>query len=663
MTTKTIYEKIVNILQKNSSAYNSATTPKITDTEFDTLLRQARSLESELNIKENTSVLNNLFKSPTTLNSKEHLTPMLSLNKALQLDEVYSFMKRFPNSNMYASLKLDGCALSIIYINGKLSKALTRGDGFKGEDALCAALNMINVPVNLTGTYPSYLEVRGEVIILKEDFNRINTNRKESNLPEYATARNLVAGSLRLQDVEEIKSRCLRFYGYSIVDSSEDLPDSLKSRIALLKDCGLTPADKYSLSFLSNDIEEIEHFLLSMEDIKNKDFLEYEIDGVVIALDSQDSYIKAGFNADSPKGAIAFKFKNKEALSVVLSIDPQVGRTGILTPVAKIVPTIIDGVEVSNITLHNYSLIKEKDIRVGDVVYIRRAGEVIPEIIGVKLDERENNCSPATEYPKKCLCGGDVELKVNDSSGITTVFCLNDTCVYRKHSSFLYVASVLQIKGLGESVISKILDRNPLISLSELLTLPKNFFLSLEGFKEKSSAKLSDEISSKIKEINGAKLIQCLQINLIGETASELIYKKLKTLEDFKDLTYESLISIKGLGEESAKAVIEWLSISENLTLFDSLVSIMTFKAKEEIKESALTNKTVVITGSFKELNLSRTEIENKLALLGAKISSSISKRTDYLIAGDNAGSKLDKAKELNISILSEEDLKGIFNG
>ncbi len=575
----------------------------------------------------------------------KHISRMWSLEDIFNAQDLKAWLKKTykldENISFYCEPKYDGASLNLIYDNGELIQAITRGDGTEGEDITVNVKTIRSVPISIS--YKEKIEIRGEVVIFKDEFEKINQERLKKGDSLFANPRNAAAGSLRQLDSSVTASRNLVFLPYGIGENSLELK-LLNERMNFIYELGFKKPPQSALCKGFEDIENI------YEVMKNeRDSYVMMLDGMVVKVNEISSQIDMGYTVKNPRWAVAYKFPAVEKITTLKEIKLQVGRSGAVTPVAVVEPTDIDGVVVERATLHNFDEIDRKDLRLGDKVIILRSGDVIPKIVKVLTHERTGK-EVKYERPKACpVCNS--ELLQED----VLVKCQNLKCEARVVNSIIYFASkpCLNIDGLGKKIVETLFVSGLVKSVIDLYNLTLDKLLELEGFKEKKSQNLLDALQdAKGKEY--WRFINSLGIEHIGEVAS-------KTLSDefgfgFIDATKERIVECDGIGEEMAESVLEFVRVNKEtiLELQEILQPLEPIK-KEDAKENPFKDKTIVLTGTMSE---SRGAIKEMLESLGAKVSGSVSKKTDFLIYGEDAGSKYNKAEKLGVETLEESKMR-----
>lgn len=605
-------------------------------------------------------------------NQLEHQIPMLSLGNVfsvmgelqneLRHQELIQFTNRLAKElacyadelNFVASPKYDGVAISLLYKNGVLVQALTRGDGYTGEDVTNNVRTIRNIPLTLQCDLfaPEMLEVRGEILIQTQDFIRLNQQQTSKGERLYANPRNLAAGSLRQLDSSITASRPLCFYAYALAQHSSDLNfDLFSAQLEQLKAFGFSIAKECQrVVGVAGLIEYYEKML------NQRNQLDFGIDGVVYKLDNIAEQEKLGYVARAPRFAIAHKFPAEEVESELLGIEVQVGRTGALTPVARVKPVVVAGVLVTNATLHNQAEIWRKDVRVGDIVVVRRAGDVIPEIAG-SLPLRRTQDLNIFNMPTECpACGS----KVVAEEGEAILRCSAGLyCIAQKKQALIHFASklALNIDGMGEKSVEQLVDAGLINSIPDIYRLNVEQLSKLERFADKSARNLIQAIELS-KKTTLPRLIYALGIRHVGESSAKDLAKAFGSIDALAKANLEQLLQVREVGTIVAQSVLDFFAEEHNLSVLQELIDLginYTFITAENLYHPFVTGKIFVITGSF--IDFKREDIKAKLEDYGAKVSGSVSKKTNYVIAGSEAGSKLDKAQELGTEIIDEDRL------
>ncbi len=640
------YKQNVELLKKWAEAYYKEDNPLVSDEVYDKLYRAVEKFEEE-----HPELIDS--DSPTQkvggevleeFEKAKHLTKMWSMEDVFNDKELEEWVQRVYKNvgvcEFYCEPKFDGASLNLIYENGKLKQAITRGDGVIGEDVTHNAKAIKSIPKSIN--YQPLIEIRGEVLMPKYEFDKLNEERAKKGEPLFANPRNAAAGSMRQLDSSITAKRELIFQTWGVGENSlgyKKLSDMMDFIYAL----GFKEPPKRKVC---NESSEIEAFY--QEFVKIRDSFSVMLDGMVVKVNDISLQEKLGYTVKYPRWMCAYKFPAVEKMTKIKDIISQVGRTGVVTPVALVEPVNIEGVIVERATLHNFDEIKRKDIRIGDTVIIIRSGDVIPKITKV-LTEYRTGQEKIVQRPTHCpVCGSELL-----DEGIL-LKCQNLLCEARVVNSIIYFASkqCLNIEGLGDKIVKLLYDKGLIKSVLDLFELKKEDLLKLEGFKEKKVNNLLNAIES-VKGAECWRFVNALGIEHIGEVASKKICQRFGI--DFLNATKEELLDIEGFGEEMAESVLEFLRVNKELVT--KLLSIITPKNPDikEIKESPFTGKTVVLTGTMSE---PRSKIKEELENLGAKVTNSVSKKTDFVIYGEDAGSKLEKAKKFGVATISEDKMR-----
>ena len=603
----------------------------------------------------------------------KHSKPMLSLNNGFNLNDIDDFIKRtskFLGMNdgeieYVCEPKIDGLSISLLYENGELNKALTRGNGYEGELVTENILLINNIPKKIID-YPEFLEVRGEIFISKKDFKKLNEEQLTNNKKIFSNPRNAAAGSVRQKDSQEIKNRNLMFFAYTIGQVSDE--SFFDTQISLLKKFEYWGFSIPENIKLLKKIEEISSYYNSMLEIREN--INYEIDGLVYKVNSFALQKRLGEMSRAPRWAIAHKLPSLIKESIIEKIDLQVGRTGTITPVARVKKVNIGGVEVSNVTLHNEDEIERKDIRIGDTILIERAGDVIPHILNV-VKEKRIRTSEKYFIPENCPACGEITIK---KQGEAARKCINTDCKAQRVERLIHFCSKngMNIDGLGDKQIKLFFKKGIVTTYSDIFKLheKKDELINYEGFGELSVNKLLTSIK-KSKSVNFDKFLTSLGIKQVGENTSKILAEhyinlpnlisNIKRASNKVSDEFNYLINIDQIGISVADDIVSFFNSMRNLDELNNLSKQLSIQPYQKINvDNYFLNKKVVITGTLN--NFSRDEIKTKLNTLGSKFVSQISKNVDVLICGENPGSKLSKAKELNIEIIKEKKLNDILD-
>ena len=652
-------QKLKAQIIKYNDAYYIDDTPTITDASFDLLYKELVDIERQfpLLIKIDSPTQRVGGKAKIAFSQITHEKPMLSLSNAFDSKDLEAFDKRICDElglkevKYVVEPKFDGLAVTILYIDGALKMAATRGDGNIGEDVTHNIKTIKSLPLKLSAQNPANrIEIRGEVIMHKDDFDKLNKNQKKSGLKMFANPRSAAAGSLRQLDSVVAANRPLRFYAYSI-DSSQAMK-SQEQGLEVLKQLKI-PTSGLTKTVIG--VKQLINYYQYIEGIR-KD-LPYDIDGVVYKVNSLNHQDELGFLSKAPRWAIAHKFAAEQAETEILDITVQVGRTGSITPVARLKPIFVSGVTVTNATLHNEDEMKRKDILIGDYVRIRRAGDVVPEVINAIHEKRPGNARKFI-MPTKCPECGSALVK---ELGEAVLRCnAGMDCKAQKKQSLMHFCSrkAMDIDGLGEKIIDQLIDANLINTFSDIYKIEKEQLTVLERFADKSAANLISSIE-KSKTTTLGKFIYALGIRNVGEATSTDIAKHYGTIDIIIEQNEEALQQVYEIGPTVAKSIYQYFSDNRNIKQIESLVANgvawSPIESMSHEVNSKLNGLTFVLTGTLK--NLKRDEAKSLIHRCGGKVTGSVSKNTSYLVAGEEAGNKLSNAIELNISVLSEEEL------
>ncbi|MBT8543542.1 NAD-dependent DNA ligase LigA [Polynucleobacter paneuropaeus] len=590
--------------------------------------------------------------------SVEHVVPMLSLNNAFEDAELIAFDRRCREGlnvkqvDYAGELKFDGLAISLRYENGSLVRAATRGDGASGEDVTANIKTVRAIPLRLLGkNIPAVLEVRGEVFMYLEDFLKMNQLAAAQGEKEFANPRNAAAGSLRQLDSKITAKRPLSFFAYGLgaLEPQGWLPATHEEILNRYVDLGLPVCTERKV------LKSVEDMLAFYHEIEAKrDSLPYDIDGIVYKVNSIAEQNTLGFVSRAPRFALAHKFPAQEALTTVLGIDVQVGRTGAITPVARLAPVEVGGVTVTNATLHNEDEVKRKDVRIGDTVTVRRAGDVIPEVVSVIKERRPKS---ATEFvmPSRCpVCDSHIERLADEAVARCSggLFC----GAQRKQALIHYAhRRALDIEGLGEKIVDQLVDQNLVRTPADLYRLGFSALANLERMGEKSADNLIQAINQS-RNTTLARFIFALGIRHVGETTAKDLANHYQSMHALMDASLEDLLTVKDVGPVVADSIVSFMEEAHNREVIEQLLaSGMQLSVEKKVISAAVVGKTFVLTGTFP--SLSRDQAKDLLEKAGAKVAGSVSKKTDYVVAGTDAGSKLSKAEELGITVIDEQKL------
>ena len=659
-------KNLKKIIQEHDHAYYLLDDPIISDHEYDSLFQELKKIESE-----NPHLITP--DSPTQrvggrpldeFKQITHKKPMLSLGNAFGNDELNAFYKRVTETlditdiEFSAELKFDGLAISLFYEEGVLKYAATRGDGLVGEDVTHNIKTMKVIPLRLkSDNPPKILELRGEVLMNKEDFLELNEQQKKQDLKVFANPRNAAAGSLRQLDPAVTAKRKLQFFAYGLgeVDTSVHF-DYHSQMIDFIESLGV-PVSKYS-EIVQNNIEMEAYF---QKILGQRNALPFDIDGIVFKVNSIKSQNNLGFVSKAPRWAIAYKFPAEEAETIVNDITVQVGRTGAITPVARLKPVFVSGVTVTNATLHNEDEMNRKDIRIGDSVIVRRAGDVVPEVVRVILEKRPNHVIKFT-MPKQCpICGSDIE-RIDGEAAQRCTGQYKCNAQIKQGISHFISRKAMNIDGLGEKIVDQLFEQGMLKNIADIYKLDFAVIENMDRFGKKSVENLKESIEISKKTTLG-KFIYALGIRNVGEATSKELAAHFRSLDNLFNATVEDYLMVNDIGPVVAESLVKYFHNANNQQIINSIIaSGISWPTLKEINaiNSKLNNQTFVVTGTLN--SFSRDEIKDLIEANGGKVSGSVSKKTSYVIVGDNPGSKADKANELGVPIITEINLMEMLN-
>lgn len=649
---------LVEEINYHSDLYYNQDAPEISDYDFDMLMKRLKALEAKFPMlitrSSPTQKVGGTAKS--NLDKVEHSVPMQSLNDVFSYEEVEEFVSKITkeygeNIEFVVETKIDGLSVSLEYKNGVLVKGSTRGDGLVGEEITNNLLMLEDIKGKLKTN--DTIEVRGEVYLSRERFEKLNEELEKQSKPLMANSRNAAAGTLRQLNPDIVKQRGLNIFVFNVQKSERKFTKHSET-IEYLRSIGVSTIE---YSKVAVGIKQVIEYIKEIG--KMRSTLPYDIDGAVVKINDLSLRETLGTTTKVPKWAVAYKYPPEEKETVVQEIALQVGRTGQVTPLAIVTPVRVAGSLISKCTLHNFDYIKEKDIRVTDTVKIRKAGDVIPEIDSVVINKRKDN---ALEYvpPKVCpVCGEALERE----QGQVALRCINSECDALKYRAITHFASrdAMNIEGMGEAVVEQLIDQGILNDVADIYYIKYDDIKDLENFAERSSKNLLNAIK-KSKTNSLDMLIFGLGIRHIGKKAAKTIAKSIDSIHDLEHMLVEELTSIDDVGEKMAESIVEFFSKSKTLDIIQRLeqAGVNTKGIKEEKLSNILDGMTIAITGSFEEI--SRNDLSKTIELNGGKTSSSVSKKTTFVIAGENAGSKLEKANALSIPVMTYTQFKQKYN-
>jgi DNA ligase (NAD+) len=658
------YAWLQSELARLDHAYYVLDTPLLPDSEYDRLYRELIAMEhahpdwvtpDSLSQRVGGTALKEFM-------SVKHAVPMLSLNNAFDNPEVMNFDRRCReglqlNQVIYAGeLKFDGLAISLRYENGLLVQAATRGDGSSGEDVTANIKTIRAIPLRLKGNaIPAVLEVRGEVFMYLADFAKMNQEAARLGEKEFANPRNAAAGSLRQLDSKITAKRPLSFFAYGVgaCEPQSWLPKSHSALLDQYLSLGLPVCAERKI------LSSVDDILNFYQEIGSKrDRLPYDIDGVVYKVNAFAEQAQLGFVSRAPRFALAHKYPAQEALTTVLGVDVQVGRTGAITPVARLAPVEVGGVTVTNATLHNEDEVRRKDVRIGDTVVVRRAGDVIPEVVSVVLERRPRD-TKAFEMPSRCpVCDSHIERVADEAIARCSGGLF---CGAQRKQALVHFAHrrAMDIEGLGEKIVDQLVDNNLVRTPADLYRLGFTAVANLERMGEKSADNLIQAINQS-RTTTLARFIFALGIRHVGETTAKDLANHYQNMHALMDAAGEDLLTVHDVGPVVADSITGFMQESHNREVIEQLLaSGMVLSVEEKKVSAAVAGKTFVLTGTLP--TLSRDEAKERLERAGAKVAGSVSKKTDYVVAGDDAGSKLAKAEELGVAVIDEATMLSLL--
>ena len=659
-------EKLADQIDEYRYRYHVLDDPMITDEIYDSLTKELKKLEAEHpDLASADSPTQRVGGKPLEkFVSAPHSRPMLSLNDAFELEEVDAWIKRIQkllpgvNFDYHVDLKMDGLACALIYENGRLIRALTRGDGKIGEDVTQNVRTIKSVPLKLRQdkSVPSYyynntIELRGEILLYKKDFENINIEREAKNLPKFMNPRNTAAGTVRQLDPALVASRPLKFHTWSVLD------DSLKTKTEeydLAKKLGFIVNPQ---SEKASALDDISHIVNKWD--KKREELKFNTDGLVITINDKSLFKRLGSVGKAPRGAIAYKYPPEQATSKVKDIFVSIGRTGSATPVAMLEPVVIAGSLVQMATLHNEGEVSRKDIRIGDTVAVHKAGDIIPEVIEPMIKLRDGS-EKKFKMPKQCPeCQTDL-IKMKEADAVWR--CPNSSCPARLANQLKHYASksALDIEGMGEKNVELLLEKGLIKNAADMYRLQAGQLQGLERFADISANKLVKAVAAK-KNPDLHRFIYALGIRHVGAQTAVDLANRYKEFEKLQTAIIDDLLEVEGVGQIVAESIVAWFESPQNQQLLDDFKKVGVSPKKVHIERSAITGKKFVVTGSLSSMG--RDEAAELIRSRGGVFQSSVGKDTDYLAAGENTGSsKLEKAKKYNTKVIDEKELLRLIN-
>lgn len=660
-------DKLRREIRHNGYLYYVLDAPEITDAEYDRMMVRLRELEARYpdSIPADSPTQRVGGRASSQFTEVRHLEPLLSLGNVFSAEELRAFDERVRSGLPAGSKveyvmepKIDGLACSLIYENGKLVRAATRGDGVVGENVTANVRTIRSIPLTLKvpegEAVPELLDVRGEVYMPRQAFMRLNEQRAERGESEFANPRNAAAGSLRQLDPQVTASRSLSFFAYYLV--GEGAQPKHSASLALLARYGFKVSENYKV------VENIDEAIKYIGDFNElRQGLSYDTDGAVIKVNDVYQQRILGATGKDPRWATAYKYPPEQAETTLEDIDWRVGRTGVLTPTAVLTPVKLSGSVISRATLHNEDFIRTKDIRIGDRVIINKAGEIIPEVLRVVVEKRTGD-EKKVEIPSVCPeCGWRVERQGEEAA----IRCTNPHCPALGREGLIHFVSrdAMNIDGCGPSVINALLDAGLVRDAADLYSLRKEDLLKLERMGEKSADNLLAALAeSKKNELD--KLLFALGIRHVGAKVARILATEFGSMEKLQQAQPEELAQIRDIGDKIAESAVTWLNVPANIDLVERLAAAgltMTFTPPASQEDNPFFGKTLVFTGTMPTLG--RAEAKTMAQDVGAKVSGSVSKKTDYVIAGAEAGSKLEKAQQLGVTVIDEAEFLRMLKG
>lgn len=668
---RSLLDRLRSVVRQHDHRYYVQDDPLITDAEYDRLYRQLQELERAFpELKTSDSPTQRVGGEPIDEFEKhEHPEPLLSLSNAFDGDELREWYERCQRGlkerygevkpALTAELKIDGVAMALTYESGQLDVAATRGNGTVGEDVTHNIRTVQRIPLRIpVGAEngrkpPERIEVRGEVFMRKSEFDALNDRLVDEGQEPFANPRNATAGTLRQLDPSVVARRPMSFFAFAVGPVAGGEPDTHTDTLRMLADLGL-PLDEHTEQFAGFEgvVDFCEYW------VEHRDSLDYEVDGVVVKIDRHDYREELGTIADAPRWAVAYKFPARKATTTLNDIIVNVGRTGAINPEAVLEPVEVGGVTVSQATLHNEDYIAERDIRIGDTVVVKRAGDVIPQVVRAVTDARTGEEEPWS-FPDQCPACGTELVRLPDEA---EHFCPNSECPaqFKRLVEHFVQREGMDVEGLGERLCYRLVDLGLIETLADLYRIQKEDLLPLEGFAEKSAQNLLAAIE-EAKDRPLSRLLFALGIPHVGKTVAETIVRHVRTIDELAEAEPEALLAIDGIGPKIAESIRDWFAVDKNQALVDELKEVgvnVERKAHEAPSEAAaalpLAGLTVVITGSLPERT--RAEASEAIEQAGANVTSSVSGNTDVLVVGDNPGSKLQQAQEEGTTILRVDE-------
>jgi DNA ligase (NAD+) len=664
---KDVEKKIEALREKirhHEHLYYVLDNPEISDTDFDKLMQQLKSLENEHpSLVTPDSPTQRVGGKPREGFIKvPHSSPMLSLDNTYNEEELRDWERRVheltgrSDVDYVCELKLDGMSLALTYEDGKLLRGVTRGDGSIGEDVTLNVRTVRSVPLSIPkerlkkAGIPADFEVRGELLMPTASFKKINEEREKNGLPTFANPRNFTAGTVRQLDANVTAERRMDFFPYILLQGGRTYFDRHSKTLSALEAAGFKVNSNRKLV---HSMDEVWAFIQEWE--AKRDSLPYEIDGIVVKVDRTGLQDELGFTGKAPRWAIAYKYAARAGITKLENVRWQVGRTGKLTPVAELSPVSIGGTTVRNATLHNMDEIGRLGVKIGDWVQVERGGDVIPKVAKVIDDKDHPRGNAEIEAPEKCpVCG----TKVVRTEGEVDFRCVNANCPAKLAGTILHFASrgVMNIDGMGDALVTQLTEHGLVKNVADIYKLTKADLLSLERMGDKSAQNILDEIEAS-KKLPLERVIYGLGIRMVGERTAQFLAEHFGSMEALEQAGVEELQNVDEVGPRIAESIVEFFSIPANRKLVERLGEAgLTFKGKKKERGTKLAGKTFVLTGALAKYT--RDEAKKMIEDAGGKVTGSVSKKTDYVVAGTDAGSKLDKAKELGVAVIDENEME-----
>jgi len=666
---KDVEKKVESLREKirhHEYLYYVVDNPEISDADFDKLMRQLKDLEAEHpELVTADSPTQRVGGKPREGFVKvPHSSPMLSLDNTYSEEELRDWERRVheltgrKDVDYVCELKLDGMSLALIYEAGKLVRGITRGDGSVGEDVTLNVRTVRSVPLSIPkeklkkAGIPADFEVRGELLMPTESFKKINEERERNGLPTFANPRNFTAGTVRQLDSNITAARRLDYFPYILLQNGRTYFDHHSKTLSALEAAGFKVNPNHKLV---RSMDEVWAFIQRWEE--KRDSLPYEIDGIVVKVDRTSLQDELGFTGKAPRWAIAYKYASRAGITKLEDIRVQVGRTGKLTPVAVLAPVLIGGTTVRNATLHNMDEIERLGVKIGDWVQVERGGDVIPKVAKVINDKEHPRGHKVFHMPETCpVCG----TKVVRAEGEVDYRCVNANCPAKLRETILHFASrgIMNIDGMGDALVTQLTERGLVKNVADIYKLTKADLLSLERMGDKSAQNILDEIEAS-KKLPLERVIYGLGIRMVGERTAQFLAEHFGSMEAFESAGVEELQDVNEVGPRIAESIVEFFSIAANRKLVERLREAgLTLTGQRKRRGTKLAGKTFVLTGTLG--HFTRDEAKKMIEDAGGKVTGSVSKKTDYVVAGADAGSKLDKAKELGVKVINEEEMERI---